>query len=261
MKKLYTCLFALACVLAAQAGDFAFVYRGRIDLAGRAGDIDVAVRVSAYSQETGGTAAWAKDAVARIDSKGLFQLEFVDDGLADVFRAGTAKWLGVALAGGAEQYPRQRILDAPLVERAERACRLAPNAQVGSLEADSVQTGAASLAGGVEIRGALVSASGAGSLSVSSLSSTSGQVKFAKADGTTVSLFRQAAPMSTTLANGVTKDQVLFTGTRAGVLTIITDSDWTAPCVSVFVPAGDVRAPFTAGGSVRAYFYPVGTAK
>lgn len=260
MKSLFTILFALASLLAAQAGDFAFVYRGRVDLTGRTGDVDVAVRVSAYSEAIGGAAVWTKDAVAKIDSKGLFQLEFVDDGLAEAFRAGTARWLGVKLADGSEQYPRQQILDAPIVERAERAKRLAPDAQVSALEADTVQATAASLAGGTEIRGALVSASGADTLSVSSVSSASGRVKFAKADGSTVSVFRSAAPTAQTFSNGFAKGDVLVSGTRGGVVTIITDSNWTAPCVSFFAPPGDVRAPFAAGGSVRVYFYPLGTA-
>ena len=42
-------------------------------------------------------------------------------------------------------------------------------------------------------------------------------------------------------------------------MTIITDSNWTAPCVTFFAPAGDIRAPFSASGTVRVYYYPFGT--
>ena len=259
MEKLFCCFFAFASLLLARADDFAFVYRGRVDRAGKTGDVDVAVKVSAYSESTGGTAVWTREnTIARINSQGVFQLEFVDDVLAAAFREGKAKWLGVAFGGGAEQYPRQRIFEAPIVERAERAQRLAPNAQVGALDAETVMANAASLAAGVEIDGTLVH-SGGDTLSVSSIATTQSRIRFAKASGTTVELFKQAAPQRLS-RTGLTAGETLFSGTRGGVVTIITDSNWTAPCVTFFAPAGDIRAPFSASGTVRVYYYPFGTA-
>lgn len=258
MRCLFCCLFAIACLLVARAGDFAFVYRGRVDMTGKAGAADLPIRVSAYAEAAGGASVWTQSATAKIDAQGVFQLEFVDDTLAAAFREGKAKWLGVAFLGEAEQYPRQRILEAPIVERAERAERLAPNARVGTLDAESVTANAASLAAEVEINGTLVN-SGDDTLSVSSVAAPRSRIRFAKASGTTVELFKQAAPQGLS-RTGLTAGETLFSGTRGGVVTIITESNWTAPCVTFFAPAGDIKAPFSASGTVRVYYYPFGTA-
>ena len=251
-KKLFCCFFAFASLLLARADDFAFVYRGRVDRAGKTGDVDVAVKVSAYSESTGGTAVWTREnTIARINSQGVFQLELVDDVLAAAFREGKAKWLGVAFGGGAEQYPRQRIFRGS-DRRARRTgpSRLAPNAQVGALDAETVMANAASLAAGVEIDGTLAH-SGGDTLSVSVHRHNQSRIRFAKGVRHDGRAFKQAAPQSLS-RTGLTAGETLFSGTRGGVVTIITDSNWTRAVRDVlFAPAGDIRAPFS-GQRVRA---------
>ena len=174
-------------------GGFSFAYRGRIDPEGAAMPETVQAVFSLYAEPDGGAPLWAATNAVRPSADGVFQLELSGDGLAAAFTNAGARFLGVALAGGEEQHPRQEILAAPLAERAAAAGALAPGGTVGLLDAPDVVAANATFRD-LCVDGPLALDGSGASLQVGR-TAVSGTLRLRKASGDAhVLVFRNAAP-------------------------------------------------------------------
>lgn len=237
----------------AASAEFSFTYRGRLDMTGHGAVADLPLKVAVYPDSTGGPAAWTGLYTITPSADGAFQVQLAGEELEKAFRAGTAKWFGVTVGNGSEHYPRQQILVTPLAARADTAEGLARDATIRSLQTSKLTAKSVS-AGAVTVSGAL-KATGSGSAFSSAELVGTGNLKL---KGSNVQVFANAKPGSYEFENGVSEGDVLFLSDRGGLVTLITDSNWTAPCVTWFAGKGEVKAPFSASGKVRVYHYPFG---
>lgn len=264
MKKVFLA-FALTAFGILSAADFAFVYRGRINPVGVVMPETVDVVFSLYRDAEGGTAEWTARKTVRPNADGLFQCALSGDGLASAFTNVHARYVGVAVGGGGEQYPRQEVIATPLAEKAVQAESLMAGGMVGTLEASSFSAQTVTFAG-VDVRGSL-------KFDGTNATFTVGQAKFGAGGGSlalkkspgSVSIFRPAPPESYEFSS-LNTDATMFHTDVGGVVTLMSkspdswrDSDG-VPCVTWAVEAGDVHPPFSVGHPVKVYFYPFGTA-
>ena len=135
-------LAALAALAAAAYDDVQVTFRGRLRKNGAQPDAQtVPMTFSLYKGKGDATASWTmqKDDVM-VDSSGLFQVALRGDGLATAIDAGNANWIGVAVDGGKEQYPRQALLANSWSEKSERADRLSDSPTVGTASVQGLET-------------------------------------------------------------------------------------------------------------------------
>ncbi len=144
-----------ACAMAYE--DVQITYRGRLTENAEAPEEQtVAMTFSLYGGRNDEEASWTATKDVRVNASGLFQAALSGNGLAQVVDSGKANWIGVAVAGGKEQYPRQQLLAAPLAGRAALAERLGDSpsvatAKVGRVEATSLMAHGLSIAGDVTL--------------------------------------------------------------------------------------------------------------
>lgn len=244
---------------AAPAGDgFSFVYRGRIAPAGATMPETVQAVFSLYAEQDGGSPEWTATNAVFPSADGVFQCELGGDGLAAAFTNAGARFLGVALAGGEEQHPRQEILAAPLAGRAATAGGLVPGGSVGTLDAPSVVAASATFHA-LQVNGPLDFYAAGSSLRVDR-TEIDGALRLRRSGR--VSVFRDAPPEHYDFQS-LSTGTVLFRTESGGVLTVLSDpSRWgdpgAIPCACWAVPPGDVRPPVDVPHRVRVYFYPFG---
>lgn len=244
---------------AAPAGDgFSFVYRGRIDPDGVTMPETVEAVFSLYTALAGGAPEWTSTNAVFPSADGVFQCELGGDGLAAAFTNAGARFLGVALAGGEEQHPRQEILAAPLAARAATAGGLVPGGSIGTLDAPSVVAASATFHA-LQVNGPLDFYAAGSSLRLDR-TEIAGALRLRRSGR--VSVFRDAMPDHYSFES-LSTGTVLFRTESGGVLTVLSDpSHWgdsdAVPCACWAVPPGDVSPPFDVGHPVRVYFYPFG---
>lgn len=236
----------------AVSAEFAFTYRGRLDMTGHAAVPELPVKIAAYAEATGGQPVWSGTYTVRPNAGGLFQIQLAGAELEAVFRADTAHWLGISVNNGEEHYPRQQILTTPLATRAASAERLAKDGTVNVLDTPALSAKSVT-AGDVTIAGTLKATGPSSTLSVTELGGRGNRTL----SGPSVRVFADAAPEWYHFS-GISAGQTLFTSEHGGLVTLMTDDNWTAPCVTWFVGAGAVPAPFSASGTVQVYHYKFG---
>jgi len=132
---------AFAALSAAAYGDVQVTFRGRLRKDGGAPSAQsVPMTFRLYKGKGDATASWTKQvASVPVDASGLFQVALRGDGLASAIDAGNANWIGVAVDGGKEQYPRQALLANSWSEKSERADRLTASPTVGTASVQGVE--------------------------------------------------------------------------------------------------------------------------
>lgn len=151
-------------VLSAATGLFAaeaYVFHGALGLAsGEPLPADaraVSLTFRIYAQAVGGDTLWEETQNLTCDAQGNFvaPLGDVESGLEKVLEgAQDALYLGIAVNGGTELSPRQKLLAVPMAHRAKVAAQaygdfaIEGNATVGTLATDSLRTQAATIRGG-----------------------------------------------------------------------------------------------------------------
>ncbi len=128
-----------ACAMAYD--DVQVTYRGRLtkNLAAPEAQV-VAMTFRLYGKKNDSVASWTATKEVEVNSSGLFQVSLSGNNLAQLIDEGKVNWIGVAVADGKEQYPRQELLAAPLAERAEIAERLGDSPSVVTAEVVRVET-------------------------------------------------------------------------------------------------------------------------
>ena len=140
-----TTVFCAALSAAAYDG-MQLVYRGRLRLAGGQPDAQtLPMTFSVYAAKGDATPAWSvqMDGV-KVNAEGLFQVALEGAGLREAVDAGKAKWIGVAIDGGKEQYPRQELMASAWASKAARADALATSPSVAAAEVKRVDAKALS---------------------------------------------------------------------------------------------------------------------
>ena len=148
-------LAALAALAAAAYDDVQVTFRGRLRKNGAQPDAQtVPMTFSLYKGKGDTTASWTmqKDDVM-VDSSGLFQVALRGDGLATAIDAGNANWIGVAVDGGKEQYPRQELLASPWAEKAARADALGPSPSISTAAVKRAEIASLSATGAIDVAG------------------------------------------------------------------------------------------------------------
>ena len=156
-KKTVAVVAFLLAACAMAYDDVQVTYRGRVTLNNEEVTRAVPMTFRLYRTKGDAEASWTmtKDSVS-VDH-GLFQVALAGNGLAEVIDAGNAKWIGVTIGDGKEQYPRQELLAAPLVGKAALVPRLAasPSVQTASVSRVEAKTltvsGRLSIGGGVRL--------------------------------------------------------------------------------------------------------------
>ena len=135
-------LAALVAFAAAAYDDVQVTYRGRLRKDGVAPAAQsVRMKFSLYRGKGDATASWSvEQADVAVDANGLFQVALRGDGLAAAIDGGNANWIGVAVDGGKEQYPRQALLANSWAEKSERADRLAASPTIGTASVQNLET-------------------------------------------------------------------------------------------------------------------------
>lgn len=134
-------LAALAALAASGADDVQVTYRGRLRAAGAApAEQTLPMEFRLYAAKGSAEASWTMATNVLVDAQGLFQVALRGDGLAAAIDEGRARWIGVSVDGGKEQYPRQELLAAPSAEKAERADALAAGAEIGEADVGAVES-------------------------------------------------------------------------------------------------------------------------
>ena len=90
----------------------------------------------------------------RVNEFGMFQVSLGGDGLAEAIASGKANWIGVTIADGKEQYPRQERLAAPRVAKAATVSRLAVSPSVKTADVSRVEAKSLTVGGSLSIGGA-----------------------------------------------------------------------------------------------------------
>ena len=142
MKKAMSVVILMAAACALAFDDVQITYRGRVrenGVAPAAQTVSMTFRLYARKQDA--VPAWtAEIPEVRIDTNGLFQVALRGANLAEAIDAGRANWIGVAIAGGREQYPRQALMASPCASKAARAERLADSPSVKTAAVARVAT-------------------------------------------------------------------------------------------------------------------------
>lgn len=141
--------FAIAALSANAYEDVQVVYRGRLYANGHppaAQTLPMTFRL--YAGKTDTKASWSvtNDHVM-VDGAGLFQVSLSGEGLVAAIDAGKANWIGVAIDGEKEQYPRQALLASPGAGKAALAERLVDSPSVATAAVESVSANAVTLTG------------------------------------------------------------------------------------------------------------------
>jgi hypothetical protein len=145
LRSIKFLVFGLASALAAvsDAGyDVALTYRGRLRKNGSAPQAEESVDMTfrLYGKKGDSEAAWSKTVPGvRVDREGLFQVSLSGDGLAEAIDAGRVCWIGVTIADGKEQYPRQQLLSAPAAEKASIADSLLSSPAIGTASVETAK--------------------------------------------------------------------------------------------------------------------------
>ncbi|MBR3221959.1 MAG: hypothetical protein IKF72_06945 [Kiritimatiellae bacterium] len=247
------------CALGAE--DFAFTYRGCIN--GTSIPRHVDVQFALYDRAAGGTALWTATNSVMPATNGFFQCELAGDGLAAAFTNANARFLGVSIGGEAEQYPRQEVFAAPLVDQAESAASLAPNGSAERVYVTNLCAQTMSL-GWLDLYGNLVFTKPTSSLTLTYARNWDGSTLILKKGGE-VSLLRPSAPQAYSF-DSIASNRAMFSTPSGGLVTVMSasSSDWdradSVPCVTWAVSPGNIYPPFGVGHPVKVYFYPFGTA-
>lgn len=159
-----TAVFLAASFLACAAGAYdgtQLVYRGRLVKPGSSAveQCSLEMTFNLYADKNSTTPSWTKtmNGVA-VNADGLFQVALSGDGLSEAIRSGKAAWIGVCVAGGNEQYPRQELMASARSDKAERAGALAASpaideAEVKRVEASAMTVKTLSADGGISLPG------------------------------------------------------------------------------------------------------------
>lgn len=134
--------FAMAALTAAGYEDVALTYRGCLRKNGAAPQSEESVDMTfrLYEKKGDSEPAWSKSVTGvRVDRQGLFQVSLSGDGLAAAIDAGRVCWIGVTIADGKEQYPRQQLLSAPAAEKASVADALTSSPTIGTASVETAK--------------------------------------------------------------------------------------------------------------------------
>ena len=238
---------------------FSFVYRGRIDpKRGSSLPETLDAVFSLYYEEQGSTEAWTATNTIMPSADGVFQCALSGAGLSGALSGG-ARFLGIALGGGEEQHPRQKLLDAPLADRAKVASRLLKDGTAITIDATNIVATAARFQD-LRVNGPLTVGSDV-ALQIAK-TKVSGTLVLKKGNAT-VSVFSNADPRKDSF-DWLATTNLMFHTDFGGVVTILSDpGHWddpgAAPCVTFPVPPGDVYPPFDLPHRATVYFYPFGT--
>ena len=133
---------AFAAFAANAYDDVQVTYRGRVrenGVAPAAQTVSMTFRLYAKKQDF--APAWTTEIPeVRIDTNGFFQVALRGADLAKVIDAGRVGWIGVAIGGGREQYPRQALMASPHASKAAIAERLADSPSVKTAAVARVAT-------------------------------------------------------------------------------------------------------------------------
>ena len=142
MKKAMALAALMAAVCALAFDDVQITYRGRLRENGAAPAAQtVSMSFRLYAKKKDATPSWTTELPeVRLDTNGLFQVALRGAGLAEALDAGKVNWIGVAIGGGKEQYPRQALLASPRASRAAIAERLADSPSVKTASVTRVAT-------------------------------------------------------------------------------------------------------------------------
>ena len=140
-----------ACVLAYD--DVQVTYRGRVTLNNEEVTRTVPMTFRLYRAKGDAEASWTLTKASVSIEDGLFQVALGGNGLAEVIDAGQAKWIGVTIGNGKEQYPRQELLASPLVRKAAIVPRLAVSPSVQTASVSRVEAKALTVADRLSIGG------------------------------------------------------------------------------------------------------------
>ena len=133
---------AFAAFAANAYDDVQVTYRGRVrenGVAPAAQTVSMTFRLYAKKQDF--APAWTTEIPeVRIDTNGFFQVALRGADLAKVIDAGRVGWIGVAIGGGREQYPRQALMASSCASRAAITERLADSPSVRTAAVARVAT-------------------------------------------------------------------------------------------------------------------------
>lgn len=244
---------------ASGADDFAFTYRGRINPRGVTIPETLDVAFSLYAEPMGGTAAWTGTLTVRPATNGFFQCQLSGDGLAAAFTNANARYLGVAIGGEAEQYPRQEVLATAEADFAATADGLVSGGTAEMIEASSV-TASSFRSVETTISKTLDISGPASAVNVSNLRfSDLGTISL---KSSRLSVLKESSPAYYRFSS-MDKGQKMFTAARGGFVTMMSTNsfewDEDASCITWAVGPGDVVAPFSFSHEVVVYFYSFGT--
>jgi len=156
-KKTVAVVAFLLAACAMAYDDVQVTYRGRVALNNSEVNGDMSMTFRLYRTKGDAEASWTLTKNNVSVKGGLFQVALGGNGLAEVLDAGNAKWIGVTIGDGKEQYPRQELLAAPRAGRAAFVPRLAvsPSVQTASVARVEAKTftvtGRLSIGGGVKL--------------------------------------------------------------------------------------------------------------
>jgi len=157
MKTVFMFLASILAACAMAYDDVQVTYRGRLTKNAEEPEAQtVTMTFRLYGGRTDTEASWTAAKEVEVNSSGLFQVSLSGNDLAQLIDSGKANWIGVAVADGKEQYPRQQLLAAPLAERAALAERIGDSpsiatAKVGRVEAKSLMAHELSVTGDVAL--------------------------------------------------------------------------------------------------------------
>lgn len=276
MKKAVFFSFLLAIGLSLRAEIPAVItYRGRVGKsstgAAVTGEMPVTFRL--YPSETSKTALWGISLTALLSSGGFFQTELQDglaagtylttNSLASVLRTASAFYIGVTIGKGQrEQYPRQRLLAEPLVERVPVAASLKDGGTVTAADVKTLTTSTLDVKGSAVVTNSL-QVSGAGqSMTLANISMDAGSSFSLNSSAGPFLMFARGAPTSWTVTNPSQDQRLVTGGDSGGVLCLVTQDNWTAPCLCIPVnPYQIVTCPAAFSGTVKLLYYSYGTSK
>jgi len=265
MKMAAFFAFAIAATVAAAYDDVQITYRGHLKENGLTpSEQTVKMVFRLYGDIKSTTASWSttNDAV-RINSQGLFQVALRGEGLAEAIDSGKANWIGVSIADGKEQYPRQALLAAARAEKAAVATGLSDSPSVGTVTARSVVADSLSVSGPLDIGGKVSAPSAASSAAAVSMEAKlaaawytlemKGKVRFFAAGEPQDLGTRTASGGGCSFSSAECNCVALFTAENSDIM----------PGMSQFVKKGkrieiSSNANLPDGTTVRCRVYPIG---
>lgn len=149
MRKILPVFFAIAASAAYGYDSVQLTYRGHLKYnnVSTPRPSVVAMTFRIYADKSDQTAVWSNtvDSV-ELDADGFFQVALTGNGLDAVIDSGKAGYIGVTIADGKEQYPRQQLLSNTRAEKSARAERLAPSPVIGTANVKAAEFNSASAA-------------------------------------------------------------------------------------------------------------------